>query len=183
MKKLAVISVVLLFVMGIGQIQASTKIDVTKKDKKNERKELRKLDINYISNMSLEKLKTDLGNIDMSEVKWKRVLDYSKAEYIKDGQKKEAFYDEDGQLVGTSSAMTFTDLPDKAQNDIQKRYGDYTVEQVIDFVNNSTNGTPLVLCGYELNNKDNYFVQMTNENKKIILYVDFKGNVSFFKHL
>ncbi len=183
MKKLAVISITLLLVMAIGQVQATTAIDVTKKDKKNERKELRKLDLSYVNSLTMANFKNDIGKGAVSEVKWKKVLDFTKADFIKDGQKREVYYDEDGLLVGSSSYVSFTDLPQRAQNYIEKRYGDYAIEQIIDFINNLGDRSPLILCGYELTDKDNYFIQLTNGEKKLILYVDMKGNVSYFKHL
>jgi hypothetical protein len=41
----------------------------------------------------------------------------------------------------------------------------------------------MILYGNEFEDEDNYFVEMTNGRKTIVLQVNMEGNVSFFKDI
>src|SRR5258708_6430980 len=75
------------------------------KEKKEERKELRKMKGNEVSSRAKQSFITDFGNIPVSY--WERLDNFDEADFIKDGQAMSAFYDEDAKLVGTITNRTF----------------------------------------------------------------------------
>jgi len=192
MKKLAVLSFVLLFASAVMQSQAQVvqkesvketkkEVKTEKKELKNERKALRKLEGNKVSIMAKNHFYTDFGNVP--NVKWKRVDTYDEAAFVKGGKKMKAFYDADGNLVGTTSPKTFADLPAKGQQEIKAKYKGYTVGPILFYNDNETNETDMILYGLQFDDTDGYFVELTKGNDKIVVQVDPLGYVNFFKKL
>ena len=189
MKKLAVLSILLLFVMSVAQTQAQTgpnesKKEIkkeVKKEKKNERKALRKLSGTEVSNYVKNAFYADFGRIPNVKFERKEFLD--EATFTKDGQEQKAFYDVDGTLVGTTITKTFADVPADGQKFIKKNYKDYTVKQVIFYDDNEANDSDMILYGVQFADQDNYFVELTKDNKTIVVQVDMEGEVFFYKDL
>lgn len=152
-----------------------------KKEKKEDRKELKKLKGNEVSYQSKQQFYRDFRNTPVT--KWERTTNFDKATFTKDGQVMTAFYDSDAKLVGTVSTKTFALLPAKAQRFINDNYKGYTKESVILFDDNELNETDMVLYNQQFQDADNYFVQLRKGNKKIIVEADMSGNVSFFTQL
>ena len=96
---------------------------------------------------------------------------------------KTAYYDRDNKLVGTTTEASYSDLPEKAQEDIQKNFPDYKVSDVILFKDNPDNDTDMFLYSTSFEDEDNYFAEIDNGQKKAILKVDMDGQVSFFQNL
>ena len=90
-----------------------------------------------------------------------------------------AFYDNDGKLVGTTMIKTFADVPANGQKQIKKKYKDYTVGPVIFFDNNEFNETDMMLYGLQFDDEDNYFVELTKGNSKIVVRVNSAGDLLF----
>lgn len=190
MKPLMIASLAILLSSGATQAQAdyaAIKQDIkqtnkeegiTKKEKREERKALRKLEGQQPSYQSKEHFAQDFDHV--SNVHWKRTRYFDEATFVKDGQKQTAFYDFKSELVGTTQPKTFTDLPARAQQFINRKYKDCPVQKVILFDDNETNETDMLLYGHQFDDSDNYFVELSQGNKDIVLQVDMSGEVSFF---
>lgn len=190
MKTLMIASLAILLSAAATQAQAgyaATKQDIqrtnkeesaTRKEKKEERKALRKLEGQQPSYQSREHFAQDFDNV--TDVHWKRTRYYDEATFVKDGQKQTAFYDFKNELVGTTQVKKFADLPARAQQFINKKYKDCPVQKVILFDDNEVNETDMLLYGHQFDDSDNYFVELSQGNKDIVLQVDMSGEVSFF---
>jgi hypothetical protein len=186
MKKLAVLSMTFLFAMSIvfGQTQKADKEKTkeTKKEVKAERVALKKLEGSDVNTLAKNNFSSDFK--DAKDVEWKRIETYDKASFTtKDGKKMSAYYDINGNLVGTTQYKTFADLPEAGQKDIKKNYKDYTIGQVVFYDDNENNDTDMILYGVQFEDQDNYFVEMIKGTDKIVLQVNTKGEVFFFKQL
>lgn len=195
MKKFKIISVSFILFLGLGQLYAQDAKEYssssnyasnsTKKEKRVEkrstRKELRKLEGNKVSNMSMKNFMKDFGA--QTEAKWVRTSNYDVAAFVVKGHEIKAYYDADGELVGTTQYKTMDDLPDRGQKIIREKYKDYKVGQILFFNNNEANRSPMVLWGTEVMDHSDYFVELQKDTQKMILYVDPSGSVSLFKKL
>lgn len=182
MKKLAVITMSVLFAFVTNNLQAQAnnqeQANLTKKEIKSERKALRKLEGSIVSQYTKNSFYATYGNIQ--DVKWRRDSYFDIASFNVKGQNTEAFYDYDANLVGTTTVKTFADLPSNAQKEIKTKYKDYKVGPVIFFDDNEWNDTDMYLYGTQFDDADNYFVELTKGNDKIVVRVDIPGFVYFF---
>jgi hypothetical protein len=96
-----------------------------------------------------------------------------------------AYYNINGRLVGTTSHANFNELPANAQKEITKHYLNkgYNTDRVILFDDNELVPTDMWLYERSFDDEDNYFIELSNLNKKLVLQVDLRGNVSFYKDL
>jgi hypothetical protein len=94
---------------------------------------------------------------------------------------KTAYYDTNQELVGTTSVVDYSALPDKAKKYIDKKYPGYSVENVILFDDNEANNTDMFLFNSPFADEDNYFPVLSKGSKQIILKVNMDGMVSFFQ--
>ena len=188
MKKIKIISVIFILALALGQsygqntknyVSNSTK--EKRVEKRSERKELRKLEGYKVSSVSMKSFANDFENA--SDVQWKRTQDYDIAAFKQKGHEIKAFYDADGQLVGTTQFKTIGDLPDRGQKILSEKYGDYKIGQILYFNNNTINRTPMMLWGIEISDQSNFFVELSNSDHKMVVYVDPGGSVSLFKKL
>jgi hypothetical protein len=152
-----------------------------KKEKREERKELRQLNGSEASYQSKQQFIRDFGDIPVSQ--WERLNNFDEATFTKDGHVMSAFYDADAKLVGTTQNKTFADLPAKAQQLINENYKGYTAGEVMFFDDNEFNQTDMILFGRQFDDEDSYFVEMSKDNKKIVLHVRMDGDVSYFTRL
>lgn len=185
MKKLAVLSFSALFAFLVNQSQAQVsgkeQANVTKKEVKAERKALRKLEGSNVSEIAKNNFITAFGNLP--NVHWRRDANFDVATFTEKGQKEEAFYDSEANLVGTTITKTFTDLPAKAQKEIKSKYKDYSIGPVFLFDDNEWNETDMILYGSQFDDADNYFVELSKGNDKIVVRVDMPGFLYFFTRL
>jgi len=186
MKKLGILVMTFLFAMSIvlGQTQKADKEKTkeTKKEVKTERVALKKLEGSTVSTVAKSNFNSDFKKA--KNVEWKRVDTFDKATFTnKDGEKMSAFYDIDGNLVGTTQFKTFADIPENGQKEIKKNYKDYTIGQVVFYDDNEASDTDMILYGIQFEDQDNYFVELSKASKKIVLQVNPEGAVFFFKDL
>jgi len=152
----------------------------TNKEKKEDRKALRKLKENEVSGRTEEAFISDFGNIAVTN--WQRLDYFDEADFIKDGQAMSAFYDEDANLVGTATTKTFEDLPEQAQEYINKKYSDYNIGAVIFYDDNEQNQRNMELYNLQID-ADSYFVELKKDNKEIVVQVTENGDVSYYTRL
>ena len=105
---------------------------------------------------------------------------FDEVTFTTEGKTMTAYYDSDGKMVGTTEVSSFESLPAKGQEAIKTKYKDYTVSQVIFFNDNLTNDTEMFLYDKEFADQDNFFAELTNSSRKIIVRIDVKGNTEFF---
>lgn len=190
MKRVAILVATFLFTFSMLQVNAQenekgavkdTKKELkeTKKELRGERKEVRKARRNQVSEISKQQFLSDFGKIP--DARWSRATYYDRVVFTKDGQTMTAFYDDDSKLIATSTFKKFTDLPNKSQSKIKSMYKDYTVNSVF-FIDYKGSEYGVMFYGQSLET-DNYFVELTNGAKKILVKVDLNGGVSFFKQL
>jgi hypothetical protein len=192
MKKLAILTVAFLLSLNVGQLKAqdnmvlaNTELKIAHKEKRIEkrgdRRELKRLEGTKVSDLSIKNFKTDFAKA--ANARWTRTPNYDIAAFTYRGQELKAYYDADGQLVGTTQFKKFDDLPDKGQKIILQKYKGYEIGQILFFNNNEVNRSPMLLWGTEVLDKSNYFVELAKGSNKKIIYVDPGGNVSLFKNL
>jgi hypothetical protein len=185
MKRVVILSMTFLFAASVTMAQArntpQAKVQETKKEIKTERKALRKLEGTQVSELSQRNFAADFGKV--TGVVWKRSDYFDEASFTQNGKQMIAFYDGTGTLVGTTSHTTFAALPAKVQKEITTKYKDYTVGAVVFFDDNQANDTDMYIYGTQLDDEDNYFVEMSKGTNKIVLRVASDGVVSFFKQL
>ena len=117
-----------------------------------------------------------------TNVTWQR-SNFEEASFTWKGKETKAFYDLDDVLIGTTTPANYSDISANAQKEIEKYYKGYTPTSVILFDDNEFNDTNMILYGNSFEDEDNYFVEMTNDNKTVVLQVNMEGLVSFFKDI
>ena len=117
-----------------------------------------------------------------TNVTWK-VNGFEEAAFTLNGKDMQAFYDYNNELIGTTTPVNYFDMPAFARKYIEKHYSDYTTKTVILFDDNEYNESDMTLYGDTFADEDNYFVELSNNNKNIVLQVNMEGLVTFFKDL
>jgi hypothetical protein len=173
MKKFAILSMTFLFAISFIQAQAQ--------ETKSERKALKNLEGNGVSEIAKTHFYTDFGSVQ--NAMWKRAGTYDEVTFTKGGKKMTSFYDYDANLVGTTEPKKFADLPANAQKEIKTKYKDYTIGAVIFYNDNEVNETDMIMYGTQFDDADNYFVEVSKANKTTILQVNMAGDVIFFMNL
>jgi hypothetical protein len=185
MKRLAILTIMILFVLSVVQVQSQNtpkeQKKEAKKEMKSERVALKKLEGKTVSPLAKDSFVVDFGNLP--NVTWRRTTNFDEATFTKNGKSMTAYYDISGKLVGTTAAATLADLPAKGQQEIKDKYKDYTVSAVIFYDDNELNETDMMMYGIQFDDADNYFVELVKGTNKIVVMVNMAGNVKFFKQL
>jgi len=117
---------------------------------------------------------------DAKNVHFARVQYLNEVSFTQVKEKMYAYYDNSGQLVGTIQKESFADLPDNAQKEIQNKYPAYAIANVVKFENNESDDTERIEYGISLDDADNYFVELKNDSKAVVVKVDLSGGVNYF---
>jgi hypothetical protein len=127
----------------------------------------------------------DIDYPKAEDVVWHRTDNLNQAIFTnaKDGLRTSAYYDFDGNLVGSTTAKKLADLPEKAIQIIKTAYKDYSVGPIIYFLDNPINDTDMVLWATVFNDTDMYFAELDKGTQKIIVRITPSGDVSYFKEL
>ena len=149
---------------------------------RTEHKEMRKLNVNNVSNLTLKSFTNDFGE-NSSNVSWTTTELFDLANFNKEGQEMTAFYDFGGKLLGTSVNKSFSDLPLRGQNSIRRTYKNYSVQSVTLYDFNNQNDLQMILSNGQYVDSKNYFVQLSNGKNKIIVQVDLAGQVYYLEKL
>lgn len=186
MKNLAILSLTILFSLTVMQSQAQVKqeraaVKDTKKELKSERKALARLVGTEVNPLAKSNFAKDFKGI--SNAQWRRDETFDVATFTLKGVKTEAFYDSDANLVGTIAPSTFASLPLRGQQLIKSQYKGYTVGKVYFYDDNEANDTDMMFYGTQFDDADNYFVELWNGPKHIVVEVSTDGMVVFFKNL
>jgi hypothetical protein len=100
------------------------------------------------------------------KVNWTVKSDFAKADFTLAGQKMEAFYNLNGEMIGTSKNITLDQLPVAAKRILAKKYTGYTVTEAIRF------------DGID---EAAYYISAENNKEKVILKVNDDSQVSVFQ--
>lgn len=175
-------------VLTKSEEQIKEKIKETKEELKNEKDELKavqkerkRLEGSDVSNSTKGSFSEDFGI--NTNVEWNRTEFYDVATFTDDSSLKKAYYDFSSQLIGTTWYVNFSDLPARGQEEINEKYGDYAIGEVIFYDDNESVDVDFFIFESPFKHEDNYFVELTKDSKHIILRVDSEGNVHFFKNL
>ena len=121
-------------------------------------------DVNKVNSKALRNFSYEFSNAE--NVNWTSTENYLKASFTLNKKNMDAFYDVEGNILGTSSKIDLTDLPTIAKRSFAKKYSGYTVTEAIRF--DATDETA-------------YFISAQDEARSLILKVSDKGMVSVFK--
>ena len=101
-------------------------------------------------------------------VSWNSSVRFDKVSFVMGTEKVDAFYDTDGDLIGTSKVVAFDKLPKSAIETITTKYTfpEYQVKDCIEFVNAT--------------NEKNYYVSFDKTEEKVVLEITKAGVVSIF---
>jgi hypothetical protein len=100
------------------------------------------------------------------DVNWTIREAFTKANFTLAGEKVEAFFSPEGELIATARKVQYGTLPFSALQKIQKKYPEAKVEDTIVF---------------DQDGDKNYFVSLHDNGKKEILQVSLSGAVTVFK--
>jgi hypothetical protein len=121
-----------------------------------------------------------------ANIQFEKTKDFDEVSFTQNGIGFTAYYDFNNQLVGTIHNGSFGDLPVSVQTNIVLQYPGYSVAKVLKFDVNYDNesffdnNTYLTLYGTSFDTGSNYFVELKNGGKAIVLKVGLSGELSFF---
>jgi hypothetical protein len=84
-----------------------------------------------ISYAVLSNFKTQFKNA--SDINWTITDAYTKATFVENQVKMEAFFSPAGELIGSSKGITLDQLSVKAKRNFAKKFGEYAVTEAIRF--------------------------------------------------
>jgi hypothetical protein len=166
--------------LAFNDASNSTSHKITKSQREEKRAIRREKSLTEPTYMAEQNFETDFPNA--TNVTWKKI-GIEEASFTLNGKEMKAFYDYNNELIGTTTPVSFLDMPVIARNYIDKHFSDYTTQSVILFDDNEYNQSDMVLYGNVFADADNYFVELSNNNKRIVLEVNMEGLVTFFKDL
>lgn len=112
---------------------------------------------------------------------WTSGKTMDRVDFVWNGKNLSAYYDQQANLIGTTEQRSWEDLPEKARKDILKKYPGFTAHDVIFFEDNTFNETDMILYDNRFDDADNYFVQLMNGDREVVLQVSPEGYVSVFR--
>lgn len=180
MKKILAAAVVILSVSSITSM-AQTATAFQAANKKEVKKEERAIRKHEVSELTLQQFKVDFpGATNVASIRNGMI---SEIGFIQNGVQQKAYYDMDNGLIGTTIRKQVSDLPVSAVKNIQKYYHGYNISRVILFDDNEANENDMLLYGRQFDDADNYFVELSKDDKTIILQVKLDGEVFFFQNI
>jgi hypothetical protein len=120
---------------------------------------------------------TDFPNA--TNVDFESKKNFDEVSFTQDKEKISAYYDYNDQLIGTVQKKAFSDLPGNAQKEILKKYADYTITGVVKFNDNESDHMEMIMYGTSVHDEDNYFVELKNDSRVILVKVDLFGGIHF----
>ncbi|HEX7846157.1 MAG TPA: hypothetical protein VF476_10190 [Chitinophagaceae bacterium] len=112
----------------------------------------------------LESFNTEFATA--KEVSWTAATDYYKAEFTFNGQRVNAFYNKEGELLGLTRYITSPDLPLALQAGLKRSYADYWISDLFEVTKS---------------NSTTYYITVENADTQIILKASPEENWSVYK--
>ena len=100
-------------------------------------------------------------------VTWTNTKDYSKASFVRNNKHMEVFYNDKDELICTATYINLAEVPDATLATIQDKYANYRIASAIKCVDAQ---------GFL-----QYYTQVENDKKTIILQSDADGFTTVFK--
>jgi hypothetical protein len=102
------------------------------------------------------------------DVSWNANDRFDKVSFLLGGEKVDAFYDVEGDLIGTMKTVSLEKLPKSALEVITTKYTfpDHQLKDCIEFTNSG--------------NEKNYYVSFEKANETLVLEITHAGRVSVF---
>ncbi len=99
-------------------------------------------------------------------VSWKITDRFEKVSFTLNNEKVDAFYDNNGEMIGISKTMAFDKLPKSALETLTTKYTfpEYQLKDCIEFTN--------------ADNEKNFYVSFDTKNESIVLEITKAGGVS-----
>jgi|WetSurMetagenome_2_1015567.scaffolds.fasta_scaffold72626_1 hypothetical protein len=120
--------------------------------------------------------------VNAADVEWLKWGKFDQADFEMNGHALKAYYDTNGDLVGTTQDKTFADLPVKGQNEILNKYGDYKIGLVSLYTDNPSTVSDL-LGSDQVTDEDLYFVELIKGKDRIVVQVTPFGEVSLITQI
>lgn len=180
MKKIFLASQFILLAAFITSVNASPIIKNSNKKPKTTSHEKNDKDLNWVNYQTEQEFYFDFP--EATDINWYQGK-FSEATFNDNGLIKTAYYDQDNKLIGTTNDVSYSDLPEKAKTEIEKKFPDFKVDNVIFFQDNPDNDTDMFLYSLPFEDEDSYFAQISNGTKTEIIKIDTDGQVSFFQNL
>ncbi len=117
--------------------------------------------VNYFVQKSFETQFKDASNVE-----WSTGKEYTKATFVLKNEKMEAFYNLNGEILGTSRTASLDELPVRSKRAFAKKFKGYTVKEAIRF---------------EGTDESAYFISAENEKGSVIFKIEDNGTVSMKK--
>jgi hypothetical protein len=102
---------------------------------------------------------------EANNVEWTSKQDFFKANFTEDGKSREAFYNNNGELISTSTQINIDDLPASTKRAFAKKYDGYVVKEAIKM---------------DSNDESAYYISVENDKQSLILKV-LDGTILIFK--
>jgi hypothetical protein len=101
-------------------------------------------------------------------VTWTTSGDYNQASFTLDAQKVNAYYNEEGELIGTTKTVAFDKLPGSALETITTKYTfpEYRLNGCIEFTDASNNSA--------------YYVSFENNDETVVYEISKNGKMRYF---
>ncbi|HUR11871.1 MAG TPA: hypothetical protein VM012_10905 [Flavitalea sp.] len=102
------------------------------------------------------------------DVRWQQIKNENifLAQFIYNNERLCAFFDENGQLLVVSRAISAASLPLLVTKKISSKYKDYTLQEVLEYVNGGDTS---------------YLLQLVKGNVRVIVQAFPEGNIQIFK--
>lgn len=105
--------------------------------------------------------------INVSNVQWVSGKNYVKAFFIEDGHNFEAYYNQYGELIATTSHIYIEDLPTFVTTKFDKKYSDYKIDHALKVI---------------IDNNITWFVTAVNDINTVVFKVE-NGSISVYKKI
>ena len=120
---------------------------------------------NDASNKYASHLKNTFANAQF--ISWKTTDKYVEASFSQNGELVSAFYNLEGDFIGTKKNVAQETLPMKVKGALQNMYGNYTVTELAEFV--------------DADNDWNYFAAVHNAKESRIIKINPYGDITTMK--
>ena len=111
---------------------------------------------------------------DATNVSWAITSNCQKASFVLNGVKMTAFYSLQGEYLGVTQNVAYTEIAAKAQKEIAVKYKGFTVGEVIKLTTNDT------AASFD---QTVYFVDLKNDSSEELVRVTPSADVYFFKQV
>jgi hypothetical protein len=119
-------------------------------------------DANQIDLKAVHNFESTFGGA--SKVEWTSTENFTKASFVQDEEKVEAFYNPDGDFIAATRQLKMEELPTVVKRAFTKKYSDYNVREAFKFSADA---------------ETDYFVAAENDKESIVLKVA-QGSISVY---